>query len=146
MYKSLFVSSIFHTAVIILSIFTLPFIAKQPLDIPPLVSVELIQISDKTNIPFAPKAKKIIEKVKKDNKKLVSEQAPPKKVKKDEKKEVSLDKNKEKITELASKKTPTPETKNEILKKEKLDAIPLPDKKKKNFLLKKKKNKNLHKN
>ena len=129
MYKSLFVSSIFHTAVIVLSIFTLPFIAKQPLDIPPLVSVELIQISDKTNIPFAPKAKKIIEKVKKDNEKLVSEQAPPKKVKKDEKKEVSLEKNKEKITELASKKTPTPETKKEILKKEKLDAIPLPDKK-----------------
>ena len=112
-----------------LSIFTLPFIAKQPLDIPPLVSVELIQISDKTNIPFAPKAKKIIDKVKKDNEKLVSEQAPPKKVKKDEKKDVNLDKNKEKITEVASKKTPTPETKNEIVKKEKLDAIPLPDKK-----------------
>ena len=70
MYKSLFVSSVFHTAVIALSILTLPFIAKQPLDIPPLVSVELIQISDKTNIPFAPKAKKIIEKVKKDNEKL----------------------------------------------------------------------------
>ena len=112
-----------------LSIFTLPFIAKQPLDIPPLVSVELIQISDKTNIPFAPKAKKIIDKVKKENEKLVSEQAPPKKVKKDEKKEVNLDKNKEKITEVASKKTPTPETKNEIVKKEKLDAIPLSDKK-----------------
>ena len=62
MYKSLFISSIFHTAIVVLSIFTLPFIAKQPLDIPPLVSVELIQISDKTNIPFAPKAKKIIEK------------------------------------------------------------------------------------
>ncbi len=128
MYKSLFVSSIFHTAVIVLSIFTLPFIAKQPLNIPPLVSVELIQISDKTNIPFAPKAKKLIEEVKKDTEKLVSEQAPPKKVKKDEKKQVSLDENKEKITELASKKTPTPETKKELVKKEKLDAIPLPDK------------------
>ena len=135
MYKSLFVSSVFHTAVIALSILTLPFIAKQPLDIPPLVSVELIQISDKTNIPFAPKAKKIIEKVKKDNEKLVSEQAPPKKVKKDEKKEVSLDKNKEKITELASKKTPTPETKKKILNKEKLDSIPLPDKKNKKIAL-----------
>ena len=48
----------------------------------PIVSVELIQITDKTNIPFAPKAKKIIEKVKEKEKKLVSEQAPPKKVKK----------------------------------------------------------------
>ena len=128
MYKSLFISSIFHTAIVVLSIFTLPFIAKQPLDIPPLVSVELIQISDKTNIPFAPKAKKIIEKVKKDKEKLVSEQAPPKKIKKNEKKEITPEKNKENITELTSKKTPTPETKKEIVKKEKLDAIPLPDK------------------
>jgi len=39
-------------------------------------------MGDKTNIPFAPKAKKIIEKVKEKEKKLVSEQAPPKKVKK----------------------------------------------------------------
>ena len=104
MYKSLFISSIFHTAIVVLSIFTLPFIAKQPLDIPPLVSVELIQISDKTNIPYAPKAKKIIEKVKKDKEKLVSEQAPPKKINKDEKKEITPEKNKENITELTSKK------------------------------------------
>ena len=48
-----------------LSIFTLPFIAKKPIDVPPLVSVELIEIGKLTNIPFAPKAKKIIEKVKK---------------------------------------------------------------------------------
>ena len=44
--------------IIILSILSLPFIAKKPIDIPPLVSVELIQIADITNIPFAPKAKK----------------------------------------------------------------------------------------
>ena len=44
---------------------SLPFLAKKPIDLPPIVSVELIQISEKTNIPFAPKAKKIIEKVKK---------------------------------------------------------------------------------
>ena len=42
----------------------------------------MIQITDKTNIPFAPKAKKIIEEIKEKEKKLVSEQAPPKKVKK----------------------------------------------------------------
>ena len=73
---------------------SLPFLAKTPIDLPPIVSVELIQITDKTNIPFAPKAKKIIEKIKEKEKKLVSEQAPPK-----------------------------------IVKKEKPDAIPLPDKK-----------------
>jgi hypothetical protein len=38
--------------------------------LPPIVSVELIQITDKTNIPFAPKARKIIEKVKKKEKKI----------------------------------------------------------------------------
>ena len=61
---------------------SLPFLAKRPLDLPPIVSVELIQITEKTNIPFAPKAKKTIEKIKEKEKKLVSEQAPPKKVKK----------------------------------------------------------------
>ena len=61
---------------------SLPFLAKKPIDLPPIVSVELIQITEKTNIPFAPKAKKIIEKKKEEEKKLVSEQAPPKKVKK----------------------------------------------------------------
>ena len=62
---------------------TLPFITKKPIDLPPIISVELIQITDQTNIPFAPKAKKIIEKVKKEQDKLVSEQAPPKKIKKE---------------------------------------------------------------
>ena len=38
---------------------------REPIDLPPIVSVELIQISDKTNIPFAPKARKIIEDTKK---------------------------------------------------------------------------------
>ena len=61
---------------------SLPFLAKKPIELPPIVSIELIQITDKTNIPFAPKAKKTIEKIKEKEKKLVSEQAPPKKVKK----------------------------------------------------------------
>ena len=66
----------------IITAISLPFLAKKPIDLPPIVSIELIQITDQTNIPFAPKAKKIIEKVKEKEKKLVSEQAPPKKVKK----------------------------------------------------------------
>ena len=40
-------------------------LAKKPINLPPIVSVELIQITDKTNIPFAPKAKKTIEEQKK---------------------------------------------------------------------------------
>ena len=61
---------------------SLPFLAKKPIDLPPIISVDLIQITDETNIPFAPKAKKIIKEIKDKEKKLVSEQAPPKKVKK----------------------------------------------------------------
>ena len=82
MYKSVLISTGFHFFIIIMTIFSLPFIAKKPLDLPPIISVELIQITDKTNIPFAPKAQKIIEKAKKEEEKLVSEQAPPKKIKK----------------------------------------------------------------
>ena len=67
---------------ILITAMSLPFLAKKPINLPPIVSVELIQISDKTNIPFAPKAQKTIEKIKEKEKKLVSQQAPPKKVKK----------------------------------------------------------------
>ncbi len=81
---------------------SLPFLAKKPIDLPPIVSVELIQITDKTNIPFAPKAKKIIEKVKEKEKKLVSEQAPPKKVKKDKPDAIPLPD--EKIEKIKKKK------------------------------------------
>jgi hypothetical protein len=82
MNRSIIISSVLHVALIFITAMSLPFLAKKPLDIPPIVSVELIQIAEKTNIPFAPKAKKIIEKIKEKEKKLVSEQAPPKKVKK----------------------------------------------------------------
>ncbi len=118
MNRSLIISSVLHSALILITAMSLPFLAKKPLDIPPIVSVELIQIAEKTNIPFAPKAKKIIEKkkkkkkkIKEKEKKLVSEQAPPKKVKKTKTKTVvSLDEKKEKI----DNQTP--------------DAVPLPDK------------------
>jgi len=80
--RSILISSVLHIILIFITAMSLPFLAKKPIDLPPIVSVELIQITDKTNIPFAPKAKKIIEKIKEKEKKLVSEQAPPKKVKK----------------------------------------------------------------
>ena len=82
MNRSLIISSVLHLIFIMITALSLPFLAKKPIDLPPIVSIELIQITDKTNIPFAPKAKKIIEKIKEKEKKLVSEQAPPKKVKK----------------------------------------------------------------
>ena len=110
MNRSIIISSVFHVVLIMITAVSLPFLSKKPLDIPPIVSVELIQIAEKTNVPFAPKAKKIIEKVKK-KEKLVSEQAPPKKVKKTKTKTVvSPDQNNKKV------ENQTPE------------AIPLPDK------------------
>ena len=107
MSKSILLSSAFHALIIILTIVTLPFVAKKPLDLPPLISVELIQISEKTNIPFAPKAKKIIEKIKEEEEKLVSEQAPPKKVKKIKPEAIPMpDQKVEKIKQLDDKQNP----------------------------------------
>ena len=88
---------------------SLPFLAKKPIDLPPIVSVELIQITDKTNIPFAPKARKIIEKVKEEEKKLVSEQAPPKKVKKEKPDAVPMPEDKIKKVEKIKDKKQNPE-------------------------------------
>ena len=107
MSKSILLSSAFHAIIIILTIVTLPFVAKKPLDLPPLISVELIQISEKTNIPFAPKAKKIIEKIKEEEKKLVSEQAPPKKIKKIKPEAIPMpDQKVEKIKQIDDKQNP----------------------------------------
>jgi len=90
--------------VILIATMSLPFLTKKPIDLPPIISVELIQITDKTNIPFAPKAKKIIEKIK-EKEKLVSEQAPPKIVKKEKPDAVPLPDNKiEKIVKKEDKK------------------------------------------
>ena len=94
--------------IILLAFVSLPFMIKKPLDLPPIISVELIQIKEKTNIPFAPKAKKIIEKIKKEEeKKLVSEQAPPKKIKKVKPEAIPLpDKKVEKIQLKEDKQNP----------------------------------------
>ena len=111
MNRSIIISSVLHALLISITAISLPFLAKKPLDIPPIVSVELIQITEKTNIPFAPKAKKIIEKVKEKEKKLVSEQAPPKKVEKTKTKTVL-----------------SPDQINKKIENEAPEAIPLPEK------------------
>ena len=91
---------------IIIATLSLPFLTKTPIDLPPIISIELIQITDKTAIPFAPKAKKIIEKIKKKEKeRVVSEQAPPKKIKKEKPDAVPLpDKKSEKVKKIEEKK------------------------------------------
>ena len=105
MNRNIIISFGFHTLLVIITAMSLPFLAKKPIDLPPIVSVELIQITDKTNIPFAPKAKKIIEKVKEKEKKLVSEQAPPKAVKKIKPDAIPLpDEKIEKVKKIKDKK------------------------------------------
>ena len=114
MNRGIIISSALHLTLIFITAMSLPFLAKKPLNIPPIVSVELIQIAEKTNIPFAPKAKKIIEKAKKKEKQIVTKQAPPKKIKKNKTKTViALDQNK-KIDNQKSKAIPLPK---KILKK-----------------------------
>ena len=66
MNRNIIISTGFHFVIIMITTLSLPFLLKTPIDLPPIISVELIQISDKTSIPFAPKAKKIIEKIKKE--------------------------------------------------------------------------------
>ena len=72
----------------------LPFVAKKPLDIPPIVSIELIQITDTTSIPFAAKAAKTLEEIKKkEEERIVSEQAPPSEKKKEKPERIPLPEN-----------------------------------------------------
>ena len=100
---------------IVITAMSLPFLAKKPINLPPIVSVELIQISDKTNIPFAPKAQKTIEKIKEKEKKLVSQQAPPKKVKKIKPNSIPMpDENIEKIKKVEEDKQNPEKIDNEV--------------------------------
>ena len=69
MTRSIFLSLIFHSGMIVLTALSLPFMVRAPIDLPPILSVELIQITDKTSIPFAAKAAKTLEEIKKKRKK-----------------------------------------------------------------------------
>ena len=115
MTRGIFLSSIFHLIIIMITALSLPFLSKKAVDLPPIISVELIQITEKTNIPFAPKAKKTIEKIKEKEKKLVSEQAPPKKVKKEKPDAVPLpDEKIEKVEKIKDKKQNPEKIDNEV--------------------------------
>ena len=82
MFRSLTLSILFHLSIFIVTFVTLPFVMKKPIDVPPIISVDLIQISEKTALPFAPKAREIIEKIKEEKQRVVTKQAPPKIIKK----------------------------------------------------------------
>jgi hypothetical protein len=152
MTKSLIYSVTFHFIMILLTVLSLPFMTRQPIDLPPIVSVELIQITDKTNIPYAPKARKVIEKVKKEEKRVVSEQAPPTAKAKEKPDRIPLPNEKKEKKKIVKKKQNPEEIKPEIRqssefeKKEVIDTnqiAALIDKAKKEQALKEKKSNKL---
>ena len=108
MNQSLILSLVFHSVMIVLTAISLPFMMRTPIDLPPILSVDLIQITDKTSIPFAAKAAKTLEKIKKEEEKwVVSQQAPPTEKKKEKPDRIplpeDLDKEKKKIDKKKTK-------------------------------------------
>ena len=92
---------------IIITALSLPFMKRTAIDLPPILSVDLIQITDKTSIPYAERASKILEKIKKkEEERIVSQQAPPAQKKKEKPDRIPLpeDLNKEK-KKIVKKKT-----------------------------------------
>ena len=115
MLRSLIYSITFHSIMIFLTILSLPFMLREPVDLPPIVSVELIQISDKTNIPYAPKARKIIEeKKRKEEERIVSEQAPPAAKAKEKPDRIPLPNEKKEKKKIVEKKQNPEEVKPQI--------------------------------
>ena len=114
MTNNIIISSALHLLLIIITALSLPFLAKKPIDLPPIVSIELIQITDKPSIPYAPKARKIIEKVKDEKKRVVSEQAPPAAKAKEKPDRIPMPEDKKEIKELLKKKQNPEEIKPQI--------------------------------
>ena len=114
MIRSLIYSITFHSVLVLLTVLSLPFMLREPIDLPPIVSVELIQITDKTSIPFAPKARKIIEETKKEEERLVSEQAPPAAKAKEKPDRIPLPNEKKEEKQIVKKKQNPEEVKPEI--------------------------------
>ena len=106
---------VFHSAMIVITAFSLPFMTRAPIDLPPILSVDLIQITDETSIPYAAKAAKILEEIKKKEERVVSEQAPPSEKKKEKPDRIpmpeDLDKKKK---EIVKKKQNPKEVKEQI--------------------------------
>ena len=116
MTRSILLSIIFHSTMIVLTALSLPFMMRTPVDLPPILSVELIQITDKTSIPFAAKAAKILEEIKKkEEERIVSQQAPTSEKKKEKPDRIPLpeDLDKEK-KQIVKKKQNPKEVKEEI--------------------------------
>jgi outer membrane biosynthesis protein TonB len=103
MQKSLRTSFIAHFIIIILSSIALPFLLGK-VEAPLMISVDLVQIGEKTNIPYAPKVSDGQKSEKKVKERVVTEQAPPKIVPKEKPDAVPMPENIKKIKELLEKR------------------------------------------
>jgi len=100
---------------IILTVISLPFMMRTPIDLPPILTIDLIQITDKTSIPFAAKAAKTLEKIKKqEEERVVSEQAPPSEKKKEKPDRIALPEDINEKKKITKKKQNPEEIKEEI--------------------------------
>ena len=108
MNQNIIISIAFHGLMIILTALSLPLMKRKAIDLPAIVSVELIEISDSTNIPFAPKAAELIKKIK-EKRRVVSEQAPPAKKKKEKPERIPLPDDLQKQKKEIVKKKQNPE-------------------------------------
>ena len=109
MTKSVLLSIIFHSVMIVITALSLPFMKRVPIDLPPILSVDLIQITDKTSIPYAAKAAETLKKIKEEEKRLVSEQAPPSEKKKEKPDRIPLPEDLDKEKKKLVKKKQNPE-------------------------------------
>jgi len=100
---------------IFLTAISLPFMTRTPIDLPPILTIDLIQITDKTSIPFAAKAAKTLEKIKKqEEERVVSEQAPPTEKKKEKPDRIALPEDLKEEKKIVKKKQNPKEIKEEI--------------------------------
>ena len=108
MYKSVSQSVLFHVLFVLFTVVSLPFVKKEAITAQQLITVDIIQISEKTQLPFAPKAREIIEKIKKEQEeRVVTKQAPPKIIPKEKLDAVPLpDRVKNKKKEEKTKQNP----------------------------------------
>jgi outer membrane biosynthesis protein TonB len=103
MQKSLKISFIGHFVILFISSITLPFLIGK-VQAPLVISVDLIQIGDRTNIPYAPKVPDGEKTDKKTKDRVVTNQAPPKIVPKEKPDAVPLPENIKHIKDLLEKR------------------------------------------
>jgi hypothetical protein len=70
MIRSLIYSLTFHSVMILLTILSLPFMLREPIDLPPIVSVELNSNFRQNQYSLRPKQEKLLKKLKKKRRKI----------------------------------------------------------------------------